>query len=668
MATQCHSFISNHLQHENQHVAQAVFSFIKNHCEFLIRDLPIESIRQLKPNHSATIDQLIVWILEKDPRFEASQLVALDFHQTCLNLLHSTDQHACHFAVNYAAVYAKNLEIDALIPLLNHPQTRVHQFALSLLQSRDPKKDIDFEAWGKILETQQGRKLAFNVLIEYPKSHFTSAWLLERLQSGQGASYDFAKKWIEKHQFHFDALTYVALLIEKKNAYDLVLFIFQRLKHIDLSTLNQSIALQALLIEFEQHFYLLEDFMSENHLNVTFWSLPFLKSLVDGSNWEDCDWWQDVQAQYPQITSTIPRTQLAIHAFNMLTDVRYIAPNELGLDWILSLCEQPVSIDLSIADRAGEYLNQSFQPEAFAPCDDNPKQTNLSDSEGADLAQKTFLFTGQLATMTRTQAHEKVTAAQGCIAKGVSKNLNFLVIGDKGSPLYGEGKKGSKQLKAEQLMASGANLQIISEAAFLLMLSGKASVEAADSQDIEAGCLHLWQRLCHTPNDHLRQVLLTYVRDHHPVLRLQSKHVKATTGGELPASFFTFECVNQLLQHKNADLRLLGCQLAHCHLHAWGDAIPALLPLCDHQDPQVARTVLQAFHCDLTPETKGIYLNPEAIRTQDVLYLCEHRSKPLRHLGIYLLKKHPHLQQTQALVSLIESDDHQVRTAASYIA
>src|SRR5438477_162737 len=68
-----------------------------------------------------------------------------------------------------------------------------------------------------------------------------------------------------------------------------------------------------------------------------------------------------------------------------------------------------------------------------------------------DLKKASFLFTGKLGTMTREEAETKVKGANGTVAGSVTKNLHYLVIGDEGSPLYGQGKKGSKQVKAEQL-------------------------------------------------------------------------------------------------------------------------------------------------------------------------------------------------------------------------
>ena len=80
------------------------------------------------------------------------------------------------------------------------------------------------------------------------------------------------------------------------------------------------------------------------------------------------------------------------------------------------------------------------------------------------LAGKSFLFTGTLEGFTRKQAQDKVEQNGGESAAGVSKALDYLVIG------AGKGAKSSKQKKAEQLIEAGAALKIISETEFLAMI------------------------------------------------------------------------------------------------------------------------------------------------------------------------------------------------------
>src|SRR5262245_11625100 len=79
------------------------------------------------------------------------------------------------------------------------------------------------------------------------------------------------------------------------------------------------------------------------------------------------------------------------------------------------------------------------------------------------LQGKTFLFTGTLASMERSEAEKKVREAGGEVASGVTKTLNFLVIGSEG---YKNRDKGNKWIKAEKLVEKGAKIRIVSEEEF----------------------------------------------------------------------------------------------------------------------------------------------------------------------------------------------------------
>ncbi|MCA9684493.1 MAG: NAD-dependent DNA ligase LigA [Myxococcales bacterium] len=83
--------------------------------------------------------------------------------------------------------------------------------------------------------------------------------------------------------------------------------------------------------------------------------------------------------------------------------------------------------------------------------------------EGA-LGGKSFLFTGTLEAFSRKDAQDKVENNGGVSAAGVSKTLDYLVVG------AGKGAKSSKQKKAEKLVGEGAALQIIGEQDFLKMI------------------------------------------------------------------------------------------------------------------------------------------------------------------------------------------------------
>ncbi len=74
------------------------------------------------------------------------------------------------------------------------------------------------------------------------------------------------------------------------------------------------------------------------------------------------------------------------------------------------------------------------------------------------LSGKTFLFTGSLATLQRSAAQKLVEEQGGRLASGVSKTLDYLVVGD---------EAGSKLKKAQKLIDEGAALKILSEQEFL---------------------------------------------------------------------------------------------------------------------------------------------------------------------------------------------------------
>ncbi len=92
--------------------------------------------------------------------------------------------------------------------------------------------------------------------------------------------------------------------------------------------------------------------------------------------------------------------------------------------------------------------------------------------QGHALYGKTVVFTGKLAQLDRKSAQGLVKKAGGKTPSSVSKELDYLVIGDDGSPLLGDGKKSTKHKTAEKLIEGGADISIITETAFLAMVEG----------------------------------------------------------------------------------------------------------------------------------------------------------------------------------------------------
>ena len=82
---------------------------------------------------------------------------------------------------------------------------------------------------------------------------------------------------------------------------------------------------------------------------------------------------------------------------------------------------------------------------------------------------KTLVFTGALQAMLRDAAAEKASAHGFTIAYGVSKKVHFLVVGIQDISVLAGHTKSSKHRKAEDLIAQGHNIRILTEDEFLRM-------------------------------------------------------------------------------------------------------------------------------------------------------------------------------------------------------
>ncbi|MCA9515208.1 MAG: NAD-dependent DNA ligase LigA [Myxococcales bacterium] len=112
---------------------------------------------------------------------------------------------------------------------------------------------------------------------------------------------------------------------------------------------------------------------------------------------------------------------------------------------------------------AGLREHVTVEDHALAP-QGPPAVAERSDDD--PVAGRSFVFTGKLATMDRKSAQKLVKERGGTTPADVSKTLDYLVIGDDGSPLLGEGAMSSKHKAADKLVADGAALRIITEAEF----------------------------------------------------------------------------------------------------------------------------------------------------------------------------------------------------------
>lgn len=107
-----------------------------------------------------------------------------------------------------------------------------------------------------------------------------------------------------------------------------------------------------------------------------------------------------------------------------------------------------------------EYVTPIF-PE---PVDESEIPTDRA------LSGKRVLFTGTLESMKRSEAQKKVVEQGGEAPGSVSKDLDYLVIGDSDYERYEGGWRSSKLKKAEGYNQDGASIEIINESRFLELL------------------------------------------------------------------------------------------------------------------------------------------------------------------------------------------------------
>lgn len=96
-------------------------------------------------------------------------------------------------------------------------------------------------------------------------------------------------------------------------------------------------------------------------------------------------------------------------------------------------------------------------------------QTDVFDPD-SPIYGKVFVFTGTLERMIRRDAMQLVVDAGGRCGDNVTKETNYLVLGNNDYCTTIKGGKSSKQKKTEKLQLAGEDIQIISENVFYDML------------------------------------------------------------------------------------------------------------------------------------------------------------------------------------------------------
>ncbi|HDF2960442.1 TPA: 3'-5' exoribonuclease [Clostridioides difficile] len=91
-------------------------------------------------------------------------------------------------------------------------------------------------------------------------------------------------------------------------------------------------------------------------------------------------------------------------------------------------------------------------------------------NEDNEFFEKKVIFTGTLQSMTRKEASQMVLDVGGILGNGVTKDTDFLILGEQDYRVLKGGKMSSKMKKAYKYHEEGTGIQIISEDDFLKMI------------------------------------------------------------------------------------------------------------------------------------------------------------------------------------------------------
>lgn len=641
-------------------VLKFAISSLKSDHLISLREINETSILRLLKKQQSDVDEFCVWIFNTVPKFEQSKLKELGLHDAILDLFKSQSSVALSFVSTYARTHAKDLPLEQLIDLINHNNKDVRDLAISFIMSRDPRKDVGLDSWAKLLGTSYGNTLAEESIIKnFSAKELTKEWFSEIILSDNATQFG-QNNLLKIHKSKdLGVIYFIDLFHSNKFSYKCSQFVMENIKKFPIEELDIEFLRHAIFKKMTRNYVF--EWVKSGYCDSKLFGVDFLISLAYKPEWEKNEWIQNIiekdkkDFKYPQIFEE----SFSETIFGWLKDVRKFSPSEIGFDRLMQLVDRK---EANYHNFASEYMIKAFVPSDFAVKEKKEEvKTTKSDAINVDLKQQTFLFTGKLQTMTRSEAEAKVETAKGVNASGVSKNLDYLVIGDDGSPLYGAGKKGSKQLKGESLIKEGAHLKIISETAFLQMLVGRTN--ESDSSSVEAGCERLWEIVTKKGSEQspLRLFAINYIKHHHQDICPLLTERFVDPDAEVPHEFFTFERLLPLFKEDRHVLVDFALEIAHWEASKWEPEFKDLMQLFEKGHLKVKEFFGKALTCGSEKEHDHYRLPSDLIKADYVYSLCESPDDFTKNLGMQLLKQNPDLSEPESLFRLTESTDRKIR-------
>ena len=337
---------------------------LKTDFPVALREVEVDWIIRLIALRSQIIDEFLVWLLENTPRFAQDQFKTQNLHQPILTLLTSSSNEARKYAAAYARVYARDLETDRLIKLVNHNDLIVRELASDLLRERDPRNDVGLEAWGALLGTDYADSFAEDML----RNHFgaqelTPAWFKERLLEPD--AFNFASEHLTRvHKYESLTPEYFYQLFDDPRLNEEVAeFLLKSLFHFP--RLDENYLKRFLLHPYTR--YTMTGLLEQDKVDLKLLGADFLKLLAYQPAYEKDPWIEEFikkeKARGLDPDELYYDTYTGQRILSLLNDVRKFDPGELGFDWLLELVG---STDPHYHEFAMEYMIRAFHPAHFA--------------------------------------------------------------------------------------------------------------------------------------------------------------------------------------------------------------------------------------------------------------------------------------------------------------
>lgn len=640
---------------------------LKHDFKVILRDVDPTWIIRLAslPQSSSAVDNFIVWLLKNSPKLEQHQFHDLQLHDVVISLLESKDNKAQQYAIAYIKSHARDLPLSELRRLSINTNVNIVKLVQLLIAERHPRNDIGLSLWGELLEKSQHYNFAEKALREYfGRKELSAKWFQQRLINTTESSFRFVSKYLlELHPLKKLGINYFQSIAEQlepahDQADEVSAFIIENLGQLNINQLPSEFVQTALLNPLFSDQIIA--WIDNSSIKAEILPLEYYQALVYEPDWNKADFIKILKQSDKIWAQQLNFNEyLAEQVREWLSDIRRFSPKNLGFEWLMTLVNRE---EEEYHHFAVELMIKAFLPADFAKQDDVAESLDDGASEvdkNVDLDEMTYLFTGKLKTMTRKEAQTIVNAANGKNHKAVNGKLDFLVIGDEGSPMYGNGRKGSKQVKAEVLIEKGSALNIISETAFLQKMAGEEREFSAGS--MVEGCQNLWGMASEKPDSPISKFAIEYIRHHHPDICLKLTDRPVDPGAEIPASFATFEQFKPFFQHKHTTLRQLALEFSHYEFAAWQPPSADLIELCESKYNEIREFVSKALLVDAEAENRRYRIDASQLESSAVYSFCESKKPETRQLGMQIIQKHEKFQLPESLFQLTESPDRELR-------